>query len=110
MEIARKFWVKGLFYANKSNTRFNDAGHQTFIAFYGVTPQICAVLWGFLENGLESVQIKHLLWALSFLKNYNIERVNASIFRTDPKTFRKWCWMVVKFLAGIDVVSFFSVK
>jgi hypothetical protein len=46
----------------------------------------------------------HLLWALMFLKQYNTEEVTASMAGCDKKTFRLWCWLVVRVLADMELV------
>jgi hypothetical protein len=88
-----------------------DGLHNTksrrFRAFFGTTPIICSVLWSLCLPSFiaQAVMPAHLLWALLFLKQYNIEEVNASMTGTDEKTFRKWSWLVISILADLDVVS-----
>ena len=44
------------------------------------------------------------MWALLFLKLYEIEPVNASLVRCDEKTFRKWSWLFVEAIGDLDYI------
>ena len=86
-----------------------------FKCFFGATPKIVSILWEKLSKSgwfdfapTKKVKPVHLLMGLYFLKCYNVEKVNASFFDCDEKTFRQWSWYIVKGLANIDkkVVSF----
>lgn len=73
--------------------------------FFGVSPQICAMLWQLIKDELPTnYQEVHLLWALFFLKTYNTESVNHSVAGCDEKTFRTKVWMVIDKLAFMKVV------
>ena len=50
------------------------------------------------------MMIKHLLWALYFLKLYNPEKVSAVACGVDEKTYRKWLWEVLEVLGELDLV------
>ena len=70
---------------------------RRYKASLGVTPEITQVLWESLE-GIEMKEkpnIKHLLWALLFLKVYSLEEVLSSMAETTEKTYRKWVWIIV---------------
>ena len=53
---------------------------------------------------LEGARPEHLLWALLFLKLYELEPVNASLARCDEKTFRKWSWLFVEAIGDLDYI------
>ena len=70
---------------------------RRYKASFGVTPEITQVLWESLE-GIEMKEkpmIKHLLWALLFLKVYSSEEVLSSMAETTEKTYRKWVWIIL---------------
>lgn len=79
---------------------------RKFLAFFGTTAFVCALLWAMLLPQLpdlpSNVHPKHLLWALIFLKQYNIEEVNAKLAACDEKTFRKWVWLFVEMIAELE--------
>ena len=66
-----------------------------------------AVLWVNLKkSGWTGYRKKasriHMLYALTFLRRYNTEDVNVSVFGVDEKTFRNWCWFFIEGLANLD--------
>jgi hypothetical protein len=77
-----------------------------FKRLFGVRPCICGRVWLLVESALPTgAGHRHLLWTLYFLKHYSKEAVNAAFARCDEKTYRKWCWMVMRAIADLDVVS-----
>ena len=89
-----------------------------FVAFFGASPKIVAILWSELVKSgwfnfapTKIVKPVHFLMALNFLKCYNVEEVNAAFFNCDEKTFRQWSWFVLKGIAKISTkfVSFLFV-
>ncbi len=48
----------------------------------------------------------HVLWALLFLKLYNIKHVHSALVGADEKTCRKWCWVFVKILSGLQICTY----
>lgn len=86
---------------------------RRFRGWFGTDPFIVSLVWGLLSqkgwikkiNGTKPI---HLLWALNFLKNYNVEHVSASLFGVDEKTLRKWVWFFVNGISTLAsiVVSF----
>ena len=79
---------------------------RRFKALFGVSSEICAILWEELKVArLTNSKPVHLLWALLFLKNYATEDVNCEIASVDPKTFRKWVWVILKAMSNISLVS-----
>lgn len=80
---------------------------RRFQSFFGVIPVVCSLIWDQLKNEAPSgAEPKHLLWCLSFLKEYSNEHYRRSIFNSDEKTIRKWTWTFVKLLSNLNVVMF----
>jgi hypothetical protein len=87
--------------------------YRRFRSFFGARYNIVKMVWDMLgEGGLrpEKCEPKHLLWALYFLKVYPREApgcaaVGGSKGAIDPKTMRKWVWLVLERIADLaDVV------
>ena len=83
--------------------------HTTFIrkfrAHFGTTPQICEKLWKMLDpcdQINERAKLKHLLWALLFMKIYGTESVLSSLVGVSEKTFRKWVWLFVEAISYLE--------
>ena len=103
-KLSKIFWNVGLLYANHNSQNSKMTGYRRFRSFYGISPQVFAVLWKQIQNKPAGSEPKHLLWCLFFLKNYNKEHINAAIAGVDEKTFRLWAWRFVQLLADLDVV------
>ena len=72
--------------------------NRRFRSHFGVTPEICAHVWGLLDPTTlpEHTEKKHLLWGLMFLMLYETESVNCTMAGgVDEKTFRHWSWFLV---------------
>ena len=82
-----------------------DTFRRTFQGLFGMSPQVCAFLWLQLALANASLKKLHLLWTLCFLKTYCTESVLSSLFKTDPKTLRKWIWQIVPILEELKLVS-----
>lgn len=90
----------------KSKLSSGKIALRRFKSFFGVTPKVCSIAWNEIKNEAPSgAQPKHLLWCLSFLKEYTTEHYRRSIFKADEKTMREWTWTFVKLLANMNVVS-----
>ena len=83
---------------------------------FGVSVHIVKTLWNLLlrDNLLpEGGHLKHLLWALYFLKLYSKQSpgclaVSVSAGAVDPKTQRKWVWAFIDAIAKcVDIVVSF---
>jgi hypothetical protein len=80
-----------------------------FCDFFGANISIVSMVWDMLTaNGLhpKKSRLKHLLWALYFLKVYPKQSpgclvVGASTGAVDPKTMRKWVWQFIKNIADL---------
>ena len=74
--------------------------HQKYVAHFGVDSLVTAKIWDMTKPSLPTkVKPKHLLWALMFMKVYNSELVLASWAGVTPKTYRKYCWMIIEAIA-----------
>lgn len=103
-----------LFY-EYGKTILNDFGNSTIVgirrfkAAFGVSPNICSMVWQMIKTDLtQDFKEIHLLWTLFFLKCYNTESVNRSIFKCDEKTYRVRVWRVIESLAFLKVVRWFG--
>lgn len=101
---------ENLFYQTGKNV-LNDSsvslsvGIRRFKSAFGASPKICSIVWIKIKNDLPpDFHEIHLLWSLFFLKNYNTESVNRSVFSCDEKTFRWRVWRVIESLALLKVV------
>lgn len=103
------FLKLGVSYINKTGFRTsNNLCLRRFKCFYGVTPNVCCIVWNLLKDNLVPLaEPKHLLWSLCFLKQYNVESVQHAMFNTDEKTIRKWTWTFIKLLSELNVVSMY---
>jgi hypothetical protein len=107
--IAREVFAKrNKGYKNKTTKWIDKEICESLI---GTSFEVCSELWN-LINPLVTIspdaKPKHLLWALLFLKNYCIEKINARLVGgVDAKTFRKWSWLFVEGVAKLkdSVVS-----
>lgn len=79
---------------------------RRFKSFFGVTPNVCAIVWRKIHSEAPiGFEPKHLLWGLNFLKQYTVEENRHSTLRADEKTIRKWTWISVKLLSNLNVVN-----
>ncbi|KAI0556617.1 hypothetical protein FGB62_352g06 [Gracilaria domingensis] len=79
---------------------------RRFRSIFGVSTDLVLNLWLLAKNSLpDGREIKHLLWALMFLKLYNTEHTNAAICGVDEKTFRKWSFAVVRSISTLNLVN-----
>jgi hypothetical protein len=93
---------------HRVSSRRKRVSLERFAATFGCSPKVAAALWNRLDKKdllPEDTLVKHLLWALSFLKLYNAQRAQAPVCGADEKTFRKWVWRVLDALAELDLVS-----
>lgn len=79
---------------------------RRFKSFFGITPYVCSVAWTkIVDIAPFGFQPKHLLWGLTFLKQYTSEHNRHSTLTADEKTIRKWTWIAVKLLSGLKTVK-----
>jgi hypothetical protein len=85
---------------------------RSFKEYFGTTATIVCLLWRLLvQHDLlpKKAQVKHLLWALFFMKVYPKQEPACSIAggsngAVDPKTFRKWVWLFIPAIAELELV------
>ena len=97
----------------RAGTSFMES--RRFRDFFGTSSAVAMILWNLLaEHGLlpHNGKIKHLLWALYFMKVYATESATCSVLggsrgAIDPKTSRKWIWQFIRAIAELfsEVVS-----
>ena len=90
---------------------------RLFREFFGTPVEAVEIVWDLLlRDSLlpDKGRLKHLLWALHFMKAYPKQgpacaTVGASAGAVDAKTFRKWVWAFIKAIAELEevVVSIF---
>lgn len=104
--ITQMFWNEGLSIMKYPNYNSTMTGYRKFKTFFGVSPNVCGVVWNIIEDKPHHSEPKHLLWTLLFLKSYHKEHVNSTLTGVDEKTFREWVWKFVALLSQLQVVSF----
>lgn len=105
MSLADVFWHEGSAYANHNTENSSMTGYRRFRTFFGISPELCAILWNRIPDKRPGSEPKHLLWAMMFLKNYHKEHVSAAIVGVDEKTLRLWVWRFVELLSELNVVG-----
>ena len=102
-----EFLKLGSEYTKSNLTKSKAIAFRRFMSFFGITPLVCSIVWDKVkQNAPLGSAPKHLLWSLSFLKEYSHEHYRRAIFKADEKTIRKWTWIFVKLLSDLDVVNF----
>ncbi len=100
-----RFLALGNQISNTKKGQKESTKTRRFKSFFGVTPHVCSIVWtkifGVAPIGF---QPKHLLWGLTFLKQYPNEHNRHSTLKADEKTIRKWTWIAVKLMSGLKVV------
>ena len=78
-----------------------------FKASFGISVEVCIVVWNKYIAKFPNATHKHLLWGIYFLKTYPKESVAAALFGTSEKTFRKHTRVVVERIGSLvtSVVS-----
>jgi hypothetical protein len=81
-----------------------------FLRLFGVDSNTAALIWNMVESRGNILTepgraIKHLLWSLLFLKNYETQALACILCRCSEKTHRKWVWIYVNEMSNLDVVS-----
>ena len=101
------FETEGLKIMKRRKKSFHTFFRQ-FRSHFGTTPTVCLIIWERLdpyENIRpihKGVKLKHLLWALLFMKIYGTEHFHSSLTGVDEKTFRKWSWIFVDAIADLE--------
>ena len=109
MESSDTFWILGHTITGHNLEGSLCLGYRKFRAFFGTSPQVCAIVWNSLSNRPPKSQPKHLLWGLMLLKQYHIESVNAALTGVTEKTFRKWFLIFIHLIGHNSVVNVFNI-
>lgn len=104
--MSEQTFVKlGNVYTETKWTSSKYVAQRRFTSFFGVTPRVCSLIWDKIKHDIPNGGApKHLLWSLSFVKQYSVEHYRRSIFHADEKTIRKWTWLFLELLSNLDVV------
>lgn len=99
------FYKLGCVYMKHGICKSKHVGLRRYRSFFGMSPNICFILWNKLKSTLPlESEPKHLLWCLLFLKQYHVEHSRRTILDADEKTIRKWSWIFIKHLADLNMV------
>ena len=78
----------------------NEKGER-FKSIFGDSSLVIAALWKLINDDVDGLEVKHLLWALVFLKVYNTEDTHCCLVGWPPrKEFREKSWAIVKTLSN----------
>ena len=84
---------------------------RQFFAFWGAIPEHIALLWWKLSESewfnhapAQKVKHLHLLMGLKLLRTYNVEEVNAQLFKCDEKTFRQQSCYILEGISKLERV------
>lgn len=102
----------------RSNQLFNRVHHERFKMKFGVTVEVCVLVWNRMVNRLnrypygneyDNLNPMHMLYALIFLRMYPKSRqINGLLDKTVcHKSFKKWTSFVIRAIAALssEVVS-----
>ena len=73
---------------------------REFKELFGVSPTVCIDIWN-RSNMDNTLEPKHLLWGLLFLKVYTTETPLCALAGVSRKTYRKWMWEAVFKMANV---------
>ena len=80
-----------------------------FLQKFGVTPNVCAILWLKLkEDDSFNFKHKHLLWTLYFLRHYPVECVMEYWTGYCRVTISKVIWPIINKISQLKIVSNFN--
>ena len=106
MATVDTFWNLGHAFTKHDLLGSITLGYRKFRAFFGTSPIVCITIWDMLLiHRPKKSKPDHLLWALMFLKQYNIESVMAALTGVSEKTFCKWSLIFVRILSNMPVVN-----
>lgn len=80
-----------------------------FLQQFGVTPNVCAILWLKLnEDKSFKFKHKHLLWTLYFLRHYPVQSLMESWTGYCRLTVSKIIWNIINKISELKIVSYSS--
>ena len=79
---------------------------RRFKALFGVSPDICCLIYeNLVDVWPNGGQVKHILYALGFLKRYDTDDARRCLLGEDKKTIHKWTMEMVQLISQMDIVS-----
>ena len=82
---------------------------RQFRAWFGTCPCVCFLVWKglikikwFQKNRIKHPDSRHLLWALRFMKGYEVQEIHAGEVGTDEKTWQKWMWKYIEAITRLS--------
>ena len=93
---------------HRISNRRTEKSRRRFVAAFGINPRVVASIWNRIQAkdlAPDGMLVKHLLWALYFLKTYQPEAYTANRCQVDENTYWKWLWIVLDVLGELDLVS-----
>lgn len=104
MASVETFWNLGHQITKHDPEGSITVGYRKFRAFFGTSPMVCVAVWDILlMRRSKKSKPENLLWALMFLKQYNIESLNSAMVGVSEKTFQKWSHTFIQFIANMQV-------
>ena len=92
---------------HRLSNRKKENVRRRFVSSFGLNPHVVAMIWNRLDDKdllPKDMMVKHLLWALLFLKTYQPTGDSAPRCGADEKTYRKWVWIALDALGEMDLV------
>ena len=91
----------------RAQERPGMVSNRRWRSLFGASPLVCSILWGHIDPPNNralppNAEIKHLMWALIFLRDYNVEENHSLLTGVDEKTHRKWQWLFVDEIAMVE--------
>lgn len=74
---------------NENNRAEKVEGSYAFRAIFGISPEVCSVVYRISKMREKKILPRHLLWGLALANSYDTESNFASVFNVTRKTFRK---------------------
>jgi len=99
--------VASTIFARMEEHRAPQVVDRVFKSIFGCSLFISHVLWNYLLVHAylpREIQIKHMLWALCFLKQYPTEDQMAAWFAADRNTVRKYIWLALTKISSLHHV------
>lgn len=103
MEAARLIWKR-----DPKKARAMSTEDRAFREHFGCSPMVIPSLWNMLQiNELlptKDHELKHLLWALYFMKVYPKDGPLSTALSADPKTIRRYVWPMIEAIAELELL------
>jgi hypothetical protein len=100
---------KGMVLMNRENKGSLQTASRRFHEVFGCSIPVAVEVWKRVDPWScvsKDATVEHLLWALMFLKLYAKESTLSTLAGgVDEKTFRKWNWMFIGAISGLESVT-----